>query len=86
MPVEEEIWPKPTYDTILPEASAPTEDEPPGDSKSQPSTKDANLQEPSPSDLEQLQRAPSGPAYSIFNKHQKNFIVCKLRFRSDLRL
>ena len=76
MTAEAEYATKPAHDEVPPEASTLAPIRPAVDSDGQPSSENAIIQdEPPPPDLEQLARAPSGPAYSVFNKHQKGYIV-----------
>lgn len=66
---------KPAYDGILPEEVATTPPKSAIESEGEAPFQNADAQVSGPPDMDQFEHPPSGPAYSSFNKHQKNMII-----------
>lgn len=73
MPVEKGL--EPVDDDFIPTPSVEPKGKPVDDDKDHSCRENDTPVQPEPPDLEQLQQVPSGPAYSVFNKRQKRFIV-----------
>ena len=75
MPIEDRPDNEPPHDGIRQTSSIGPESKPAADAESFSRHDENRKGQLAPPDLEQIQQVSSGPAYTVFNKHQKKFIV-----------